>query len=1350
MKKNYIYIQINKEVMLILSMLIMVYGQYTIYPTINSTFQYPLDKVFEGKGFVYDIHDSQSPFTIQQAIAQGSPQTLPNIGDIIYTSQSLDNYFAALSQQSDFFMASVFQVGHSGELILQLTYIVNASFYTCYNLVLYRNDSVIINCIELKTNFVTLFSFGQVNTLNTTNITIKPDQVQNSAISILRNTITFTYQFETHVDIYQTHFNQQFILSIEHSLILNGTYLKIYQNRQGVVFALKNNSITVHYDLSITTIQAPQNMTFIDFDVQFFGWGQEYITVYLLSCHQIESLHVYQNGTYKYHSQVEFKQEYSRIFISFSSILLYGDKQFAYYKIDQNGQLYYYNFLTINTKCQNLIYIWSAQVLFCISNQYYTAYQQGAPYLFSKNGVQDIGTLKLITSNIEGYTDIVSVKYNPLQPNDQGIYYQFENQKYAVQGRRKFTYMDLSQVIVGSNLTYNYNGTDQQMQKAIILHTNTYGGINFHYRGYKHALRMGNYSLKYLSAQFLNDNTTVYAQKVRVLANIIQVKIQPFNTYGQEVIQIILHSTNKIYIYHFEEFVALNFQSLIDMTIQSKTIEIQDIQTFYSIIVILTQNPNRVFYTFSGNQQAGPIQMQLDYSKEILQIATNTLSYFYLLVNQVGQAQVVRFWGRGQGQGYKIIQRIKYPDGYLKSIIGPVSSGIFFYFYTETQSDLYFLQKEFIKQIDVQHNMFFTKVDTSSYQLVQNKLTYSYSNKFFYVVVQDKKGNSLLNIYQGSYQAIKILRSSLQLNNQLQQIASTVYQDVSAKYGADLILLPLGKGIVNQRLLITHKPYLINLPEFSWKQNYQMKVTFTVNNNFTQTQVQSTLSVNQSYLQLTQQPKHLLNQTYKIKNNKFNFDVSKMFNGPVVNYQLFCDGCEIQSYQLPIDDKFDTYKQDYSSYLLKEEEHDGKKTQILYLLKMDGSLFSLDINAKSEIQLLHQGKDDICQKLFQEINTKNPSWICQTAYQITFYTYNPSNKKMSFSSIEFLGFSYDSYYTLGYIQLFSVLSQEEQDVCYFSIIQYNIVKDKQIINILIIQKPLDTLIYYSKSIILDNNSTNPIIGIVGINPIRVQYLIITTIAVNETLVRFQPYPFTSFNTQNTYVYQPIQIGKPEKRDNNIFIKLYQSGILNPQIFELKFALDGRYTEQESICHFNQLNYTHENFNNYFATQNGKQLIIVQNNPQTVQIKQQTDFLIFDLELCGKTKLVNPYYQLKQQLNTVNYSNIHYLNNDTVMYITSGELSIFKSTGQVTGTYKEIEEDPKVSIIASNPVSQVSQSLDINNNPNKQSSSGLAWYWIVLIIISSLVAAFYGYVFIRQKVFTRNVPSNQENTYMEMR
>lgn len=80
-------------------------------------------------------------------------------------------------------MASVFQVGHRGELILQLTYTINASLYTCYNLVLYRNDSVIINCIQHQTNFVTLFSFGYVNTQNITNITIKPELVKNSSIS---------------------------------------------------------------------------------------------------------------------------------------------------------------------------------------------------------------------------------------------------------------------------------------------------------------------------------------------------------------------------------------------------------------------------------------------------------------------------------------------------------------------------------------------------------------------------------------------------------------------------------------------------------------------------------------------------------------------------------------------------------------------------------------------------------------------------------------------------------------------------------------------------------------------------------------------------------------------------------------------------------------------------------------------------------------------------------------------------------------------------------------------------------------------------------------------------------------
>ena len=35
-------------------------------------------------------------------------------------------------------------------------------------------------------------------------------------------------------------------------------------------------------------------------------------------------------------------------------------------------------------------------------------------------------------------------------------------------------------------------------------------------------------------------------------------------------------------------------------------------------------------------------------------------------------------------------------------------------------------------------------------------------------------------------------------------------------------------------------------------------------------------------------------------------------------------------------------------------------------------------------------------------------------------------------------------------------------------------------------------------------------------------------------------------------------------------------------------------------------------------------------------------------------------------------------------------------------------------------------------------------------MSSLVAAFFGYVFIRKKVFRRNVPINQEDYYFKMR
>ncbi|KAM3139943.1 hypothetical protein pb186bvf_007974 [Paramecium bursaria] len=1329
------------------------YGQYTVYPTINTTFQYPLDRVFGDKGFVYDILESQSPFTIQQAIVQGQTSDLPNIGNIIYTSQSFDNYFAALSQSEDYFLTSIFQVGHSGELILQMSYVVNASLYTCYNLVLYRNDSVIINCIQHQTNFVTLFSFGQVNTQNITNIIIKPEEVKNSAISILRNQITITNQFENYVDIYQTYFNQQFILYIQHHKILNGTYLKIHQNRQGVVFALQNDSITIYYE-NVTVIKAPQNMTFIDFEVQYFTWGHQYVTIYLLSCHQIESLRVYQNGEYQYHSQAQFKQEYNKIFVSSNSILLYGEKQLAYYKINEDGFIQYYNYLNKNTKCNDLTYIWGPQVLYCISNQKYTPFQLGAPYLFSKNGVQEKGILKLITEDIEGKTDMVSVKYNPLQPNDQGIYFQNENQdklQYQLQGRRKFTTLDLSQIIVGSNLTYRYNATDQQMNQAFILHTNSYGYSNltlcsimfsqFSNAWVQACFQDGKLIVEILSTKFLQSNITSYMIKAQLLADIIQIKIQPFYNYNAKMIQIILHSANKIYIYYFQEYISLSLISVLDMSIQNKTLQIQDIQTLNDIIIILTSNPSRVYYTNGRNSQSGPIQIQLDYSRDVLQIATNPKSYFDLLVNQVGQAQIVRFWTRGQGQGYKIIQRIKYPDGYLKSIIGPVSSGIFFYFYTETQSELYFLQKEFIKQIDVQHNMFFTKVDTSSYQLVQNKLTYSYSNKFFYVVVQDSKGNQFLNIYQGSYQAIKILRSSLYLYFQLYQLASTVYQDFNKKYGSDLILTTSDMGI-NIRLLITHKPYLINLAEFSWKQNYQMKVTFTVNNNFTQTQVQSTLSVNQSYLQLTQQPKHLLNQTYKIKNNKFNFDVSKMFNGPVTDYQLLCDGCEIQSFQLPIDDQFDTYKYDYSSYILKGD--------ILYLRKNnDESLYQLDLKAKSGIELLYQGQNSDCSYLFSEINTQNPSWICQIGYSIKFYTYNPSNKQTKTSSIEFQGMVFDSSYSIGYLQLFSVLDLTSQ-ISYYSIVEYKIVNDKQHINILRNQQPIDVAILFSRQIIVDDNPLSPIFGSIVVNLNRIQYMIITNIAANETLVRVYAYPFPSFNTQNTYIYEALQIGKSEKKDSLIFIKVYQSGLLNPEIFELKFDNQGSYIDQQSICHLNQLNYTFNGYNNYKATTNGKQLILIQNNLNSSFVKQQSDLLIYDLELCGKSKMVNPYYQQQFQLNIANYSAIQYLNNDTLIHRTIGELSIFKSIGQVTGTYKQTEEDSTINILAINPVNQVSQSLSINNNPNKQSSAGLAWYWIVLLIVTSLVAAFYGYVFIRQRVFTKNVPRTQENTYMEMR
>ncbi|KAM3139947.1 hypothetical protein pb186bvf_007978 [Paramecium bursaria] len=1351
--------QKNIKIMLFFIMQIIVQGQYTIYPTINSTFQYPLDKVFEDKGFVYDILESQSPFTIQQAIIERPTQSFDNIDNIIYSTRSYlqqDKYLATLSYQKDIYIASVFQVDNTGELIYISSYTVYGSQYKCYNLVLYEHNRVIINCIQLRTNFITLFQFGQIHKYMKTFVTVNPKLVQYSAISITVWNLVLTYQFQNQIEIYWTMMLNINPFQIEENnrRILNGTYLKIYYDPKGLVYALQSDSITI-YDNNVPiiksqqvtpqVIKAPWNTTFIDFKVEFDSYETRFKIIHILSDHQVVQLHIYKNGTYLQYSQQTFKQKFSKLFTSKNSILLCGDNQLAYYRIDKNGYIQYYNYIKKNTKCQNLIYLEETQLLYCFNKNQYTSFQQAAPYLYTKNGVQNNGSLILKTTNIDGFADFITIKYKPLQPDDKGIYYQYENDiKYNIEGTINYSFLDLSQIIVGSNLSYHI-GTDQQMQGLELVHTSHEGYCKsklcsimfsqFSNAWVQACFQDEELTVEILGSKFYHTTDTVYIQKIKLIAKIIQVNIQVC-WYSQRMDEITLGSLNKIYIYWFQEFEFLKFQQVIDMAVFNQDIQIQDIQTLYSTKIILTQNPNRVYTTYRATKNLGAIQMQLDYSREILQIATNTQSYEHLLINQIGQSQIVSFWNVIEAEGYKMIQTIKYPDGYLKSIIGPVSSGIFFYCYTETKSELYFLQKEFIQQKYIQPNMFFTKVDTSSYQLVQNKLTYSYSNKFFYVVCQDNKGNLLLNIYQGSYQAIKILRSSLYLFEQPQQLASTIYQEEGTNYGADLIILPASKGL-NQRFLIAHKPYLTNLTEFSWQQNYQIKIKFSVNDNFTQKFVQSTLSVNQSYLQLTQQPKHLLNQTYKIKNNKFNFDVSKMFNGPITDYQLLCDGCEIQSYQLPIDDKFDTYKKDYSSYLLKEEEHNGKKTQILYLLKKDGSLSSIDINTKSE-QFLEKGGYTCCTQLFQEINTNNPSWACQNGTYITFFTYNQQKKKIQPFSVQFLQNFFDSTYTLGNLQLFSLISDND-NTSFYSIIQYNIEKKngRQHVQILKNLYPINTVISQSYPIIFDDNIDHPLIGLIGINYKRIQYLIIANISMNETSVRVLPEPFKSFNTQNSQIYQIFQIGKPEIRDNLYSIKLYQSGFINSEIFELQYEYPySSYTSQQSICYFNQLNYSFRNFNNYVATSNGKKLMIIQNK---IDSTIMSELLIYDLDQCRSAQLVNPYQSLKLSLNIANYSIIGYLNHDTLIYSTLGELSIFKSTGQVSGTYQETEDNPTVSLIALNPISQVLLSLPINENQNIQNLSGLACNLWLCVYKKA------GYLKKNCKWSRKQLPSNEVST-----
>ncbi|KAM3130672.1 hypothetical protein pb186bvf_017264 [Paramecium bursaria] len=1274
---------------------------YTIYPTINDTFIYPLSEL--GFGNIYNC--SASGWEVIQSIQQSNTNISDEIIQVTlgYNDNGVNqSYYAGVLTINSI---SIYQMIDNGAFqSLYQTY-YNSSIYNCSNIIFQNNSlNLVIMCTEEELITILFYQNQQLSSLNISSIEIDVENLQSTNMTQIQYQIALTYIFTNYSAVYLLNQQNGVVTSIYQQWNQTGQYISIFVQYYGLVFGLTQNQLFLFNDVFYTS-----NNSFISLAPIYNTYQKNILTFGILQKSQvifIECILV------RYQERFTFKTfnlsyEYNNIYLTKNYVILTNKTNL----VINNMNLEIQSIVPYNGFQQSFGPFYYNLLLQSNQGTILSLYQINQAYLLNQQpqGSGNI-TLNCYDSNTNKQINEY-IQFQVLQFNDTGIHIQDDSIQQANSSFYKVYVQPLSQYFIGPNISYSLIEIDCQYQEidsyyisaeinSQITQIQYFYVQNTYIQAY---LESGVLKLQYLQLNQKQDLSITFVCNLTL--NFTPIALKIFQQY--QFVEILLWTQSAFYLYTTRFFSSqITYQYMLNLTqiLNQSQIVIKQVQVLENIIYVLC-TPNQLLRTTLDLRNLS-IPIIMDQLCEYNSIEANYISYPDILFVNC-QNQLILLKQSLQNIGYSIILKYPYPQS-QQALIGPIDDGIYFYFYNTSNSSLYFMNKFYLYSLQQGFKLKLQQVYTNL--SLNQSLAYAYSNRFFYVL-QNQNNQSFISLYKGFYQQQSALQYSQYIANDPVQIVTSTFQF----NWTDLTALVTTQ---TKNFLYFHDVTQAIMPIFNMSiQNSQTQV-LSISNQETNFNFSQNITFQQDFLQINSLSS-LTNQIAQNLSGHTLINVSDYFQGSIVNYTVNCIGCSNYTYVQPL--------QQQAYYNLSQVSESISINNYIYAFSQD-SVVQIDLlnkNTSAAYQIISTYNGLKCGTIFVEIFSQNPGWLCiQSKYQqLIIFQYNQQNNMTSNVTINMTYTLYFAIYTDGFVQV-QLLNDELENYPY-TVLFYSYLNNIQSYQIVFYNElmpinkvsnaiPLILQIDYAQfiqvfGVIYQQTSNQMMIAIFYVNISNNSIVDADYFFQTVKDIQFQ---FVSSSSLSGQQLETIHDG------NYTYVKFAIISNLNTLIIQFAFYNYGL-TYSENLCQLNQVNFTAIQFSDFSNT--GLNNIVITQQSEDDQIILN----LFDISKCSDNQMLQSISQVVINQKVQEFTFLSLVKQNLLAVGTYSNLFLFTVQSTLDLEYSLNQSQASFNVTAYNQLSYSQQNFSISLNqtiviPSNQSSSGFKWYWILLIVLVSLI------------------------------
>ncbi|KAM3130671.1 hypothetical protein pb186bvf_017263 [Paramecium bursaria] len=1273
--------------------------QYTIYPTINQTFIYPLKELFEN-GYNYSISDGD--WILQSPLLQINQTVIPNtkninIGFINGNTNQPMNIVGSMNQT----YGAIYQLDQQGFLIQTALYETPKDLI-CNNILVLSENTYIASCYTTNGTLVLIYQ----NTTNSytyyTSIKIQYTSIQSTQMVQCKESILLSYLYTTNTFRKLIQYFGKLILRF--SILVHKAIHFTIDHKYDIIF-IEVFQLTSEYLLINYYIMKKFQYPPIDMYVMV-TLGQDYIIGILLDLNNFIVCN-YRNQKLKCFPKIQTKDNYTNIYVTQNYISLTNQTSIMIFEMNEfKFNKYYYQQIQNNISLQSIS---PYDMLIGIFNNQLNIYQIVEAAIVNLNP-QSQGQLNIQFNNIQTNQLInQTIFYQPILWNDSNIYVVNQSAEYRNAVDTKYDIQNLANYVIGPNISFGLEYFSSNIALGGDFSYQTVGKNSdmstVYQLSYSEQLQFWVEIYCYEEYLYINLMKESMEYKFQSIENLIyyQLGYTPIQLVFQQkdINEFLIVITSKTSVFFYQYTIGQQIEQIktddLSLFFSWTKQQIYQIDLVYSTLYILTEQPEiLIAFQIEGQTISNPILVPVSTQFDLYYMQSNPVSYGdWLFLSNIGSLVIIQSCYNGS---FNILFDMDFPYGYQQALLGPLQGGLFVSMSDNSdgnQTAMYFLQQNYLKQVYLGYSTFWQVNTLGTQQSIADQ--YTYSNKYFYII-QNLNSINYVNQYRVSPHQQNQFFISFETGSG-NVYKATPYQNkyfdiVTDIYSTDCYFISF-----------EHGQYMQLYPLLNLTTNNTVEVIYNLSNNYVTQGIlfQQFVSFNQSYFNITYNL-ILGNQTILNNSGGLSIPVRQYFNGAIEQFNVSCQNCSNLTYVQPMESLL--------GLQIGGSQMSVQSSEYLFILTNESVIMvqmNQNVSTNPQTILYNIVKPFECWYLFIEVISLQPAWICQNiTEEIFIFQYDIQTgivQNLTINTIDEINFiSYQN----GFIQLIEDL--------YYWLFYYTYENQTQNIYTIINDYTIITLPNAKSIPFLITEGFNIVGLIIQINSYQNSVL--------SAILQFENNQFTLKNIEYNQIAdeylseysQPKQYGNQisQRRENEFnYAIILLTNQLNPAVFELIFY-KGLYVASLNKCYLNQVNFTTDIFNYYGVAGNDE--IAVTYAYINSETNSTISLNLFDISVCQQSQTIQPIGFISFQNQTKNFAAFNLIQYDLLMMGLEDFLFLIPVQNTLDIRYQLNNSNIILEIQAINPLFTSIQSFSINQiQDNDVTQDSSIWIWLIPLL-----------------------------------